>query len=251
MQVSSYKTNKIKVGDNLYKILDDYLQTIGEKTIVVITSKIISLCQKNIVENYGRVAKVDLIKKEADWYFIDEQLVQFGTVIPTIKNNILIANAGIDESNADGVFVFWPKNIDQVTETIWEYLRQKHNVSELGVLVTDSCLSPMRYGTHGVGISWCGFDALTDYRKTPDIFGRDLRMTLKNNVDGFSSAAVVVMGEGSEQTPLATITDIPFVVFQDRVPTKKEREKMLIQKEDDIYGKLLTSVAWKKGGENI
>ena len=57
------------------------------------------------------------------------------------------------------------------------------------------------------------------------------------------------MGQGEEQTPLATITDIPFVTFQNHTPTREEHDMLRIEKEKDIYGKLLTSVKWEKGGK--
>lgn len=249
MNVAAYKTKKVIVGDDLYKILDDYLPKLEENSIVVITSKIISICLGNVAKNDGIITKEILAKKNADWYFIDKNLEKFGTVIPTITNGILLANAGVDASNGDDIFIFWPKNIDEITAKIWTYLRKKHQINKLGVLITDSRLLPLRYGSQGVAVSWCGFEALQDYRGKPDIFGEPLKMTQKNIIDGFAGAAVVIMGEGEEQTPLATITDVPFVVFQNRPPTKEEKNLLKINNEDDIYGKLLTSVTWEKGGK--
>jgi len=250
MLIKTFKTHKIKTGDNLYKILDQYLPKLKENTVVVITSKIISLSQKNIVRNDKKIDKKELIKKEADYFFEDDNLMRFGQVIPTIKNNILIANAGIDESNANGDFVLWPKNLDQTTNEIWQYLRKKHKITNLGIIVTDSRLTPLRFGTNGVGISWCGFEPLKDYRGQNDVFKRELKMSQLSILDGLSAAAVTVMGEGSEQTPLAVISDIDFVIFKKRQPTPLDRKSMNIDKEEDIYGKLLTSVTWEKNKKN-
>lgn len=248
MLVKTHRTNKIKAGDDIYKILDSYLPKLEENTVVVITSKIISLCQNQVVKNDGSIDKKELIMREADWYFEDHNLTKYGTVIPTIKNNVLIANSGIDESNADGYFILWPKNLQESTNEIWDYLKEKHAINNLGVIITDSHLLPLRFGTNGVGLSWCGFEALVDYRGKKDIFKRELKMSQLNLLDGFSASAVTTMGEGAEQTPLATIIDIPFVKFQNRPPTNTEIKNLKIEKEDDIYGKLLTSVKWKKGG---
>src|SRR5438034_11311086 len=111
MIVNAYKTHKIQLGDTLYEILDKYLPMLEEKSVVVITSKIVSICQGNAVKNDGTVDKRELIKKEADWYFEDKNLDRFGVLIPTIKDDIFIANAGIDESNANENFILWPKNL--------------------------------------------------------------------------------------------------------------------------------------------
>ncbi|HSW97747.1 MAG TPA: coenzyme F420-0:L-glutamate ligase [Candidatus Saccharimonadales bacterium] len=249
MQVTAYKTPKIKANDDLYKILDECLPKLEEASIVSITSKIIALCQGDVIKNDGTVDKRALIKQEADWYIEDPNLDQFGTLIITIKEDILIANAGIDESNADGYFVLWPKNIQTTIIKVWNYLKQKHSVENLGIIFTDSRLTPLRWGLQGVGIAWCGFSAINDYVGKPDIFGRELKMSKESILDGLSAASVVLMGEGNEQTPLVVIQDVPFVQFQDHPPTEKEKQDMRIKKEEDIYGKLLNSVKWQKGGK--
>lgn len=246
MKVTAVKTKKIVVGDDLFKILDQYLPKLEEKTVVVITSKIIAITQGNVIKNDGKVDKKKLVIQEADLYINQES--EYGIVIPTIKDNIFLANAGVDESNANGYYVLWPKNLEKTTNKIWEYLRLKNKIKKLGVVVTDSRLSPLSFGITGVAISWCGFEALQDYRGKPDIFGRELKMSQKSIINGLAGAAEVVMGEGAEQTPLGIITEIPNIVFQNRPPTKEEREALIIELKNDIFGKFLNSVKWLKGG---
>ncbi len=251
MLIEVMKTQKIRAGDDLYKILDMSLPQLEEKSIVVIASNIIGICQNNVVKNDGTINLRELIKNEADYYYEDERLDEkFGILIPTIKKDILIANAGVDESNADGYFVLWPQNLQQTTNEIWEYLRKKQNVQSVGVIVSDSRLVPLRTGTLGVGIAWCGFSAVYDYIGRPDIFGRKLQMTKASILDGLAASAVLLMGEGDEQTPLAVIADIPFVQFQNRSPTQEELSAMNIPIEFDIFGKMLTTVNWEKGGKS-
>lgn len=248
MLIKSYKTNKITVGDDLFAMLDKALPHIEENTIVAITSKVLALSQGDLVKNDGTISKEELVKQEADWYYKDDNLSQFGTVIPALKNDILIANAGIDESNiGEDAFLLWPKHLQETTNELWHYLRRKHAIANVGILITDSSIAPLKFGTLGICLTWCGFEALQDYREQPDIFGRPLHMTQKNIVDGFAAGAVTEMGEGSEQTPIATITDVPYVVFQDRPPTEAEIQLRKISREGDLYGKMLTSVEWIKG----
>lgn len=73
-------------------------------------------------------------------------------------------------------------------------------------------------------------------------------MTSAAIADALGTAAVLVMGEGAEQTPLAVIEDIPFVKFQNRNPKKTELQKLQMPLEDDLYAPLLQAVKWKKGG---
>lgn len=244
MIVTAYKTPPVKPGTKLLDLLDSCLPALGEGSIVVVTSKIISICEGRVVKNDGTVTKDELIKKESE-QLVAKRLGQYDIYL-TLKNNTLIANAGIDESNADGYFILWPKDPGKTAKGIWQHLKKKYKLKRLGVLVTDSYLAPLRWGTRGFGLSWCGFSPLKNYIGTPDVFGRNLRMTQASLLDGLAAAAVVVMGEGAEQTPLACITDAP-VVFQSRPPTQKEREALLIALADDIYSPILTAAPWKKG----
>lgn len=250
MKIHAYQTKKIVQGDEVFDILDSTLPLLKEKEIVVVTSKIVAICQGDVVKNDGSVKKIDLIKKEADLY-IDEPKVTRYNVNLTIKRDILIANAGIDESNGNGYFILWPRDSQKAAEKIWEHLRQKHHLRYLGIIISESRTTPLRWGTLGVGLAWCGFEALKNYIGEPDIFGRSLKMTKLSVLDGLAAGAVTVMGEGNEQTPLAVISDVPFAIFQDRLPTKDEREGMRISRQDDIYSPLTNSPKWKKGGNGI
>ena len=72
-------------------------------------------------------------------------------------------------------------------------------------------------------------------------------MTKVAVVDGLAASAVLVMGEGREQTPIAVINNVPFVKFQNRNPTEQELNELQIAIEDDVYAPLLKSVDWRKG----
>jgi putative folate metabolism gamma-glutamate ligase len=247
MQVTAYKTKKIIIGDDLFKILEKDLPKLKENDIVVITSKIISITQGNIIKNDGKMTKLDLVTKEAD-LIMPEEYVRFGVHL-TIKNNILIGSAGIDESNGDGYFILWPKDLQKTTEKIWTYLKEKHQLGYLGVVVTDSHSSPFRRGTRGIGLSWCGFKPLKSYVGKPDIFGRRLKYEQLSIVDSVAAAAVLVMGEGNEQTPLAVVNKTVGIEFVERIPTKAEIAETTITLNSDVYSGPLMSIKWLKGGK--
>ena len=158
-------------------------------------------------------------------------------------------SSGVDESNAKGYFVLWPKDPQKSANAIRQYLAKKHNIENIGVIITDTASVPLRWGQRGVFVlAHSGFAALNSYIGKPDIFGRLLKMTSAAIADALGTAAVLVMGEGAEQTPLAVIEDVPFVKFQQRNPTKKELEKLKMSPEDDLYAPLLKGVKWHKGG---
>lgn len=247
MIVTPHKTKAVTAGDSLLSILNDCLPMLSDGDVVVVTSKIVSICEGTVVKNDGSVDKHDLIKQETD-LFLNGPLSQTYGVTITIKDNKLVANAGIDESNGNGYFILWPRDPFRSAAAIWKYLREKFGLTKLGVIITDSHVIPLEWGTRGRALAWCGLEPLKNYIGNPDIFGHTLRSTKASIIDGLAASAVSVMGEGNEQTPLALIRDVPFVTFQDRPPTKNEIEALAIKPGDDIYAPLLTAVEWKKVG---
>jgi len=241
MNIQPIKTKKIILGDQITDILDKSLTEIGEGSILVVTSKIISICEGNVVEINDKEEKYRLAKREAD-LFLPEK-TPYGFYL-TIKHNMLIANSGIDESNGDGKLILWPKYPWRSAKEIRKYLVKRFRVNNIGVLVTDSKTAPLRWGTTGIALSFAGFKALNNYIGEPDIFGRKLIATKANIADGLAAGAVAVMGEGNEQTPLALITGVKNVKFSQNSPTEKEIGELRINIKDDLYGQILSGVKW-------
>jgi putative folate metabolism gamma-glutamate ligase len=248
MQLQSVKTRRVTPADrDLFAILDAHLPALEEQSVVAVTSKIVSICQGRIVRA-GTVDKQQLVEAEADWW-LPPDANRYGVTL-SIKDTILIPSAGIDESNSDHHYVLWPQDPQGTANAIRRHLCQRLGRRALGVLITDSKTTPLRWGVTGVAVAHSGFLALNDYIGRSDLFGRTLRMTRVNVADALAAAAVLVMGEGDEQTPLAVIHDLPFVQFQERDPTDEEIQNLHIALEDDLYAPLLTNVPWRKGTGN-
>lgn len=81
-----------------------------------------------------------------------------------------------------------------------------------------------------MSVGYAGFDGLREYRSALDLYGRPLTIARANIADSLASAAVAVMGEGSESTPLAVINGAP-TLFKN-VLTKGVIE---IAPHDDLY----------------
>lgn len=247
MQISAYKTPLITAGDDLFQIIAESLPTLPERSVVVVASKIVSTCENRFVPKVTgtREEKHDLVKQEAELY-TDPHSSKYDLML-TIKRNWIFVNAGIDESNADNQYILWPEDPQQSVNEIWEFLRNHYGVTEVGVTMSDSASMPLNWGVTGHAIAFCGFKPLRSYIGTPDLFGRPMKMEQVNLAQSLTAAAVMEMGEGNEQTPLAVVENISNIEFSDRVPTPAELASMKIALEDDAYAPILTKADWQKG----
>lgn len=245
MHIKTYRTHPVTTKDSLFPLIDAYVPQLKEQSIFIITSKIISLCEGSVVKKEEVESKKALVQKSADAYLDYEEESIFPYSVPlTIKNNILIPFAGIDESNGNAMYILYPKNIQQSASSIWEYVRSRDKIQELGVLITDSHTTPMRRGVIGIGLGWCGFKPLYSYIGKPDCFGVPLQVTMRNNLDGLAAATVFCMGEGNEQTPFAVVTNAPKMEFQSEPPTDVEVRWLSIPMHEDLYAPLLKTSRW-------
>lgn len=245
MNIRAVKTHKITTYDhNLIKILDKYLPRLTEKSILAITSKIVSITEGRLVKMED-IDKDELIKQESQLYLPRNQNPY--NVSFTITRNMLAATAGIDESNGNGYYILWPKDPQKTVNAVREYLKKRFNLKNVGVIITDSKTSPLRWGVTSVALAYSGFKPLKDYVGRKDLFDRKFEFEKLSIIDSLASAASVTMGEGAESTPIAVISDLPFVEFQERNPTKEELKELCISIDEDLFGPFLKNVQWKKG----
>ena len=254
MIVTPIKTNLIKEGDYLFEIISKNIKKLSEKSILVIAAKIISICQSRAVEkrtdNKIRAQKHKLIQKEAGCY-LDILESKYGVML-TIKNNILGINAGINESNANDKYILLPKNVQDVTNSVWSFLRKQYSIKKTGVIIADSTILPLRWGSIGVTVSYCGFKPLYKYHNERDIFGKRLSFSQVNIVDALAIAAVSEMGEAGEQQPFCLIEEVSNkIIFQNKPPNQKELKEFLIDIKNDPFFPILSKANWKKGREGL
>lgn len=243
MIVTAIKTEKVSAkSTSLTAFLDRSLKKLSENSILVITSKVVALCEGRIVP-LQKISEATL-KQEAD-YYLPKEKSRYGVAL-TIKDNAFIARAGMDASNTGGYYSLLPKDSYATAKKIRTYLIKRFGIKNAGVIIVDSHSSPLRRGVTGVAIGWSGFEGLKGYEHVPDIFGHNFT-SHANHVDALATAASLTMGEGNEQTPLVTITDVPFVTFQVNAPTKKELAYFKPSPKDDLFAPLLNFKDLKKG----
>lgn len=232
--------------DDLLLAIEKSLSRIPERSILVITSKVVSIWQGKCVSKKEIKDKNALVRQEADYYF-PRSKVPGRWIMHTMKRNLFLPMAGIDESNANGFYILWPDNPPATAKKLHQWLKKRYSIKQVGVIITDSHTIPLRRGVIGISLAHAGFLPLNDYREKRDLFGRKFFMTQTNVVDGIAASAVTCMGEGNESTPLALVTDVPFVRFGAHM-SRKRFSSLEIPLKEDLYAPFLSSPLWKKGG---
>jgi F420-0:gamma-glutamyl ligase len=246
MKLTPYKTPVVHTHDNLEDILRGAISALPERSVLVITSKIIALAEGAVVPKVTGTKEEQhaVVKAEAEQY-IDPSESKYNAML-AIRHDILSVNAGVDMSNAGNQYVLLPQHPYASAAQIWEWVRREFNVKEVGVLITDSKTFPLKWGTMGTALAHAGFKGIRNMIGQKDLFGHEMSMTQVNIAEGLAASAVFTMGEVAEQTPLCIIEDIPQIEFQDHAPTPEEIADLHIAIADDVYAPLLTSAPWRK-----
>lgn len=219
--------------DDLFKLLDAYLVDVKERDIVLITSKIVSIHQGRCIPMSSAPEKRDLVEREAEFLFKGQ--TKYNNSPLAIKYGALFYGAGIDESNADGHYILLPEKPYECAQQVWEYLRKKHTLNKVGVIITDSHSLPLRRGCLSISIGFWGLHPVEYHAGKPDLFGRTLELSSTNIADALSAGASLVTGEADECVPVTIAREVPNVRFTE----DDTRDEMLISPEDDIYFPLL------------
>lgn len=218
--------------DDIFSLLDEYLTDVQEGDIILITSKIVSIHQGRCVP-VGDTTLRELIEQEAD-YLIEGYEKYFMSPL-AIKYHAVFYACGIDESNADGHFILLPEKPFDIVEDIWKYLKKKHDLENLGIIITDSHTQPMRTGSIGVSIAWWGFHPTESHKGKKDLFGKLFRFSTTNIVDCIAAGSNAISGETDECTPIIIVRGMPNLQFT-KIDTRHE---VFQPQKDDVYYPLM------------
>lgn len=232
MELFPISTPLIQPGDDLIQILYTAITQKGiqlqDHDIIVVAETAVATAQ-NRLRQLSSVTVSSKAKKLAEKYDVDPAIAQLVLeeadeilggvphVLLTIKQNILMANAGIDQSNAPlGSVVLLP--LKPTTEA-WRIKAGMESLAnhELGIIIADSRTQPLRLGTVGLAIAIAGIEPIKDFRGQPDLFGRSLRITRAANADNLASAAQLLMGEANEQIPGVLIRGAPIAFTRNQI----------------------------------
>lgn len=218
----------IQPGDDLAELICQGLHNAGlslrNHDVLVVAQKIISKAE-------GRIYPIDQVKPRPDaleWAQKtekDPRLVELilsesrrvvrhrpGVMIVEHRLGFVMANAGIDQSNTgpaeDGEkAILLPVDPDRSAASLRERLASATGAN-IGVIISDSFGRPFRSGTMGIAIGAAGLPALLDLRGDPDLFGRELAVSISGFADEIAAAASLIMGQGAEGLPAAIVSGL-------------------------------------------
>jgi coenzyme F420-0:L-glutamate ligase len=123
----------------------------------------------------------------------------------TYARGIMVANGGADLSNVPGGrAILWPRDAWQAAHRIRAELAARCG-PDVGVVVVDSHVQPLRFGTVGMAMGWSGIEGVEDVRGRSDLYGKPLHVTRRNVADMLASTGTLVMGEADEATPAVLV----------------------------------------------
>ena len=238
MKITAIKTAVFTAREDLPGFILRHLPSLAEGTVLAVASKLLALWKGEIIAYEGPAQKEALIKRESTW------ALKTPLCWLSVKNGMVMTNAGIDESNADGKLLLLPQDCYAVAEDLRQHLKKSWGVKRLGIIVTDSMILPLRAGVIAGAVSYSGFKGVRDLRGTPDLFGRPLTVTQVNVADSLATAAALCMGEGNERCPLAVLEETN-VTFVDEV----EQNEIKYSVANDLYTPLFRAAGYITKGE--
>jgi len=189
--------------------------------VFVLTQKIVSKAE-------GRMVDLATVKPSAEAIKLagtiqkDPRLVELilsesvrivrarpGVLIVEHRLGFVMANAGIDQSNVTSPddpqqALLLPVDPDGSAAILRRRLSEKFGVP-VAVIISDSFGRAWRRGTCGVAIGAAGLPSLMDLRGSPDLFGRELQVSITGHADEIAAAASLVMGQGAEGQPVVVV----------------------------------------------
>ncbi len=226
-------TKLIRCGDNLVDVILEAIKKQGleteDKDLLAIASKAVAVAQSRLLK-LGSIEPSEKAKMLAEKYELEPSFVEivlreaekvYGGVtkaLLTLKNNMLVANAGVDQKNApEGYAVLWPINPHESAEKIRREILAETG-KRVGVLIVDSRVTPLRMGTTALAIGVAGFKPIKDCRVERDLYSKRVYITRHALADDLASAAHLIMGETTARMPAVLIRNAPVILSEEFSP---------------------------------
>jgi len=202
------------ISKNGAEVLDGDILVVSSKFAAVSEGRLIDLSKVKIEDKARLLAEKYHLEPALAQLVLEESDLVLGGIhgfVLSIVSGTLAPNAGIDKSNVPkGWAVQYPVDPFKTATDLHRLLLQKassegNDLQRLGVVLSDSRVTPTRLGTIGIAVAYAGMKPTIDMRGTPDLLGNNLAVTLRATADQLASAAQLVMGESNEGRPIVII----------------------------------------------
>jgi coenzyme F420-0:L-glutamate ligase/coenzyme F420-1:gamma-L-glutamate ligase len=233
------------VGEIIVEVAERNRISIKDNDVVVVAQKIFSKAEKRVfrlkdVVPSERAEKLSRATGK-DPRFVELVLRETRKVLKASREILLVKdrrglvciNAGIDKSNIEGAenFALLPENPDRSAREC-RLTIQKLTGKKVAVIMCDTYSRPFRRGQVNFAIGVSGTGLFKDYRGKKDLYGHVLKVKNVAVVDEIASAAELLMGQGTEGTPV--------VIVRGLGESKESHEKcrireLTISSKDDLF----------------
>lgn len=212
-------------GDALARMIHESTVAAGMNLqngdVLVIAQKIVSKSENRYVDlrkltPSARAREIAAVV-EKDPRFVQAVLSESSDVVRYQKNvlivahriGVVMANAGIDQSNIDHSggaenILLLPVDPDASAERLRAELLTLCG-ADVAIIINDSVGRAWRNGIVGIAIGASGLTTLHDLRGEPDLFGRRLEVTEAATADELASAGSLLQGQGAQGMPVVLI----------------------------------------------
>lgn len=206
---------KQAIKRNRAALRNNDILVVSSKYAAVSQGRIADLSKVQVSKEARHLSRSYSMKPELAQLVLEESDSILGGVpgyLLAISDGILAPNAGIDLSNCPpGFAVLQPSNPERLAASLRQRMMSigvKTGVRQMGVIFSDSRITPARLGTVGIAIASAGIRKTIDLRGAPDLFQNELKVTLRALADQLATAAELLMGETNEAVPLVVIRGV-------------------------------------------
>ncbi len=238
MKVRTHSAGLVEIGSGSIADIVRAVPKLEDRSIVAVSSKALAVALGDVVE-LEKDTLEDLVRQHSEQYLADSSMLL------SIVDGQFVENAGLDSLGKHQLYARLPNQPFRVACEIHQALKSSHGEKLFGVIITDSRSTMGRRGAIGYCVSHYGFDAVNAYSGT-GLYGGEYQLAASSIDQSLAAAANVAMGEGDEQTPVATISEVGFVQFHEEPLDPEEYRTSVMVSDQDVYAPLLNTPIWSK-----
>ncbi len=194
----------ITAGDDLAELIGTAAPWLADGDILVVTSKIVSKAEGQLVEVPADGPERELARAEVLISQTARIVARRGpTTIVQTHHGFVMAAAGIDASNVDKThLVLLPVDPDASARQLRTDFRARG--LDVGIIISDTMGRTWRNGLTDVALGAAGIAPVRDHRGETDPYGNELEITQMAVIDELAAAGELVKGK-CDQVPVAVV----------------------------------------------